>query len=474
MKPVFRQWLLRRDSKHGETPDVRVFAILSKIEQAIHRHAPLRDLVEAIESSKHALQDCLRPSFDSPVISKALTLKILNLCLAKYHLAERSTTLLSRPFGLNIDPSDACNLACPGCVHSNRVKELKLFDWDKKILTQDRLATFLTRYGPSAIHTVFCNYGEPLINPETPKLIRLAKSYLIQAMTSTNLSIRRFDAQAYVESGLDYMIVSIDGATQPVYEKFRRNGNLDLVLRNIQMLVQAKKELGKRTPIIAWRFLTFQHNIHEVPLAVEKARVLGVDQFLTLTPYDVSWDDPAIQPAAAEPVNISFNPQSEACMLANWNPFPESLEACAIESEFEAGWSDRIESEVGVNHQNRAESSTCQWLYKSLTVDAGGRIFPCCAPPQPGKDLIFANSGNLPESDLYNSDRYRLARLSFTNPEGYRRERESLGLVQDPHCVHCEWDKDHVTTDRPQIRTFLRAAGAHLFNRGSVDILSNW
>ena len=72
-----------------------------------------------------------------------------------------------------------------------------------------------------------CNYGEPLVNLETPKLVRAAKRYLLHTMISTNMTVPRFDAEAYVESGLDYMMVSIDGATQEVYERFRRKGDLD-------------------------------------------------------------------------------------------------------------------------------------------------------------------------------------------------------------------------------------------------------
>ena len=51
--------------------------------------------------------------------------------------------------------------------------------------------------------------------------------------------------------------------------------------------------------------------MHEIPLAREKARQLGVDQFLTLEPYDVSWDDPEIVAAEVEPVNELLNRDSE-------------------------------------------------------------------------------------------------------------------------------------------------------------------
>jgi MoaA/NifB/PqqE/SkfB family radical SAM enzyme len=472
--------LLRRVTQRGaaggkEAPGQRLAQILSRVEETFREPGTPDSVVKALDASRWELFCCLRPHYDSSIVAKALTLKILNLCLAKYHFLARSSTVLSRPFGLNIDPANACNLACPGCVHSHHAKELKLFDWDKKSLPESRLSALLDSYGPYAIHVVFCNYGEPLVNPETPRFIRLAKRYLMQAMISSNMGIGRFDAEAYVESGMDYAIVSIDGATQPVYEQFRRTGRLEAVFANVRKLVEAKRKLGKRTPVIAWRFLTFRHNVHEVPLAIETARGLGVDEFVTQTPYDVSWDDPAIQPVAIEPQHVFFNPRAEASILGNWNPFPDDLAAGAIEREFALYWADRLDRSGADGRDDPPRpGSTCQWLYKSITVDGGGRVFPCCAPPRPDIDLVFGQFNGSADAGLYNSEKYRLARLTFSDFDAYRGRVAALGLPREPHCARCEWDKDHVNTDGRQVRQYLKAAGGELFPESTVEMLSSW
>jgi pyruvate-formate lyase-activating enzyme len=449
----------------GRLPSIRVHRILQRISEPIQARAPVAAVLESLEAAKPELYSCLHDVFEHTV-AQALTLKILNLCLAKYHLQARSSTVLSKPYSLNIDPSDACNLACPGCVHSNHVKELKLFVWDKQLLPPDRLSAFMQRYGPSAIHTIFCNYGEPLINPETPKYFRTAKRYLMQAMTSTSMSIGRFDAEAYADSGLDYMLVSIDGATQPVYEKFRRNGNLKTVLRNLEKLVEAKQKLGRRTPIIAWRLLTFEHNFHEIPAALEIARNLGLDQFLTLSPYDVSWDDPTMRGATVEHVNVNINLKSEADILENWNPFADNLESAAIERAFEKPWA-AVPLEVPATESQ----SSCHWLYKSVTIDGGGRMFPCCAPPRPDIELNFAHFDGAESADPFNNEKYRLARLSFSDPVAYQRERAARPAEREPHCANCEWTKDRTNTDASQIRQYFKAASREVFGPESVEML---
>src|SRR5260370_429821 len=318
---------------------VRAHEILSVIDAAVRSRSPIEAVLEILDRSKHPLFDELRARFDS-IAAQALTLKILNLCLAKYDFLARSPHLLSRPFGLIADPSNGCNLACPGCVHSRYVKERGFFDWQKGMLPESLLDGLLKRYGPYAIQMTLYNYGEPLINPETPRFIRMAKRYLMQTVISTNFSIGRFDAEAYVESGLDFIVLSIDGATQPAYERFRKNGNLELVYTNIRKLVHAKRALGRHKPVIEWQFLAFEHNAHEIPMPIGIPRRLVVNQCAVRPPLDVSCDDPTIRPAEIEPVVKIFDWNSEDAMIKNWNPFPAALEARTIVRELGPRLSD--------------------------------------------------------------------------------------------------------------------------------------
>ena len=286
-------------------------AIDVKIRQGVDEDVVLGALDRAREPVRRYFRGRLG---DSPAAT-ALTLKLLNLLLAKYHFLSRSTTLTSLPFGLLVDPSNGCNLACPGCVQSTRAKSLRLFDWKNGLLPADRFAALLARYGPYVMQIMFCNYGEPITNPNTPALIAMAKGYYAQTALSTNLAVARFDAEAYVRSRLDFMFLAIDGASQAVYSKYRKNGDIAVVYRNVEALVAAKRRLGSRTPILRWQYLAFEHNAHEIPQAMETAKTLGVDQFVVDTPFDVSWDDPGVHPATGvAPFHLELEPDTEGML----------------------------------------------------------------------------------------------------------------------------------------------------------------
>jgi MoaA/NifB/PqqE/SkfB family radical SAM enzyme len=401
----------------------------------------------------------LRKRF-SAVEAQALTLKILNLLLTRYHLRARDTLLLSHPFGIVVDPSNICQLACPGCVHSERSELVRLFDWPKGTLSESRFAALLKLYGSSAIAVYFCDYGEPLLNLNTPRLVRMAKSYLLATALSSTLSVRRFDPEAYVASGLDFMVLSIDGVTQSVYERFRRKGNLELVFENVTRLVDAKRRLAKRTPLLSWNFLAFEHNSHEIALAERMARRLGVDYFRVVNPFDVSWDDPEIRPAAVKPYIRRLNWTSVSNPPENWNPFPDVVEAETIAALFEKplNRATAVDAHAGSGH-------TCHWLYKNIVMDATGRVLPCCGAPNPDEGLVFGRL-DFNSDDPFNSEKYRRARAHFAG--------DSRAIGSSLHCSHCDWDQTKVNVGGQEIWRYFRAADPWFFDRQSLRLLSEW
>ena len=117
---------------------------------------------------KAELYHRLRKRFPATA-AQALAVKALNICLARYHLRARSDAVLSRPIGLVVDPSNLCQLACPGCVHSEGSEKLKLFDWPKGTLSEDRFSALLKLYGPYAVGDLFLQLRRAAAEPENAR-----------------------------------------------------------------------------------------------------------------------------------------------------------------------------------------------------------------------------------------------------------------------------------------------------------------
>jgi MoaA/NifB/PqqE/SkfB family radical SAM enzyme len=432
------------------------------LDRKLQQNSPVLDVLTAVDAARSPLLKQL----GSQAGDKAMALKILNLLVARYHLQARSEHLYSRPFGLVVDPANGCNLTCPGCVHSEHSKAFQLFDWQKGMLSKERFQLLLRQYGAYGVQIMFCNYGEPTANLQTPEFIRLAKAYLIQTVLSTNLTVGRFDAEAYVASGLDFMYLSIDGATQPVYERFRQKGRIDLVFENIRKLVDAKKRLGMRTPILRWQFLAFEHNEHEIPMALERAREIGVDQFVVETPFDVSWDTAGVRVSKFPPTSYELTTDPESALRHNFTTKLAEIEEEQVEKEFARGWAAAAR---GVVAESRPKSAhTCNWLYKNIVMDANGRILPCCGAPRPDLHLVFANFPA--EPDCFNSRDFQRARGYFANGS-IATEPVAGSAERVPHCEKCEWDHSHTEVGRDQIALYLQAAG---LPAAMIPVLSNW
>ena len=91
------------------------------------------------------------------------------------------------------------------------------------------------------IYLIFYFQGEPYINPQFLEMVRYAHQQKLYTITSTNghfLDDQR--AGETVESGLDRLIISVDGTTQETYEQYRKEGELATVLEGLEMWSNGK------------------------------------------------------------------------------------------------------------------------------------------------------------------------------------------------------------------------------------------
>jgi radical SAM protein with 4Fe4S-binding SPASM domain len=129
------------------------------------------------------------------------------------------------------------------------------------------------------VYVIFYFQGEPYINPRFLDMVAHAHRLGVYTITSTNGHFLSSDnARKTVESGLDRIIISVDGTTQEVYEQYRKEGKLENVLQGARNLVHWKRRLGSKTPHIIFQFLVVRPNEHQIPEVYRLAREIGVDE----------------------------------------------------------------------------------------------------------------------------------------------------------------------------------------------------
>ncbi len=178
------------------------------------------------------------------------------------------------PFSLSIEPTTACNLGCPECPSG-----LKQFSRPTGKLSHELHNKILDEVSKSVFYINYYFQGEPFLHPDFLQLIRDAKKRKMYTATSTNGHfIDQKKAEEVVQSGLDRLIISLDGLTQKSYEQYRINGKLDTVLEATKYIVEAKEKLKSKTPHLIFQFLAVSANEQDIPNLFSKAKELKVDE----------------------------------------------------------------------------------------------------------------------------------------------------------------------------------------------------
>ena len=216
---------------------------------------------------------------DNLQIAKQLTLiRAFNLLKLKssYLISKwsKSNVHSGLPFSLSIEPTTACNLGCPECPSG--LKQFTRPTGKLDLLLHDQL---LEEVSKTVFYVNYYFQGEPFLHPQFLELIKAAKKKRIYTATSTNAHfIDETKAKEIVASGLDRLIISIDGLTQETYEQYRKQGTLSKVIEGAQAMVNAKKNAGSKTPFLIFQFLAVKPNEHEIPAVFELGKTMLIDE----------------------------------------------------------------------------------------------------------------------------------------------------------------------------------------------------
>jgi radical SAM protein with 4Fe4S-binding SPASM domain len=226
------------------------------------------------------------------LISKFTPRRAINAAkvLSSYYISKltRKPVQWGFPVSISFEPTTSCNLRCPECPSG-----LRAFSRPTGMLKKDFFTDTIDQLHRDLLYLVFYFQGEPYLNPDFLEMVKYASSKGIYTATSTNAHyLTEENARRTVESGLDRLIISIDGTTQDVYQQYRRGGNLEKVIQGAKNIVKWKKELKSNKPFVFFQFLVVKPNEHQMDEIKNLAKEVGVDEvrFKTAQVYDYEND----------------------------------------------------------------------------------------------------------------------------------------------------------------------------------------
>ncbi len=284
--------------------------------------------------------------FRDPITHKQRphTLKrVFNLISVFLSRKLKFTFVFGYPYNLIIEPTNICTLNCPMCPAGNammkRKRGMMKFKDFKRII--DEMGSYLYQIG-------LMNYGESLLNPELFNMIRYAERNNITTVLSTNaLFLDKDNAFKLLKSGLNFLSISLDGASQDTYVKYRIKGDFQKVVENIDYLIKKRGQL-KSPLFIDIGFLVTKFNEKEIEKAKDLAVKLGVDNFSL-----VKLAFPEYREVSKETF-MDFVPE---------NPFHSRYKIVNGELELK---------------EKPKKKTPCIWAWDRAVVNWDGSLCPCC------------------------------------------------------------------------------------------------
>ena len=340
-----------------------------------------RELTPGRDQIKHFLmfiKDQPRDLFGILMKPKA----ILNFFLVEFqHRFLKNPRVAGFPYHLTIETGNFCTLHCPLCPTGQGKEGLP-----KGFLVSADFKKIIDEIGDYLLILELYNWGEPLLNKGFFEMIRYARNKNIIVTTSSNLNV--FDdemCRELIQSGLNLLMVSLDGASQETVETYQRGNNFAKVVGNIRKIVKEKRRLKSRKPLLQWKFFVTKYTEKEVPEAKRLAEEIGVNyvEFAKIL-CDMSQ-------------RFFLDPESQFENIKEWLPYDERYSA--YNNTFK--------------RRKKALKNDCSSLWTRSVMNWDGTIFPCCNVY--GKKWGFGNALEKKFATIWNNEDYRSSRKRIAN-----------------------------------------------------------
>lgn len=267
---------------------------------------------------------------------------------------------------VTIDICNFCQLKCPCCHHAEKKKDAISIG----ATTPEIFATILN-LNPEIRDIELSLNGEIFLSPHFSKLVNMAKERSICTRVENGVNLNDItdeQIEALVDAPVQFLSVSIDGATEDTYCTYRQNGNFEKVISNIKRINTAKKRKGQQLPLLQWQFIQMGHNHHQI----EQARKIASD------------------------LDMSFKIKTN--VRQDFSPLPDDIKKTKQKNL-------------------HLEKNPCRQLIERPRINWNGDLFGCCH----NRDTIFGNVAKESLTTISQSKNYRDLVL-FTKSIGILRE----------------------------------------------------
>jgi len=191
------------------------------------------------------------------------------VALALAYLRRQARTR-SYPAVVGIETTNRCNLDCVMCPRQEMTRPIG----DMRELTFKRIIDDIA----GKVEFVWLqDYGEPLLNKDTLRFVRLAKAAGLRTGISTNGTVLVNSViEDIFDSGLDYIIFALDGATKETYERIRVGAKFDRVTAGIRGFLARKIARGAKTFTVL-QCICMEQTQDEIGVFARSWRVPGID-----------------------------------------------------------------------------------------------------------------------------------------------------------------------------------------------------
>jgi radical SAM protein with 4Fe4S-binding SPASM domain len=227
--------------------------------------------------------------------------------------------------------------------------------------------------------------------------------------TNATLLTRRL-SERIVESGVDWLHVSLDGASKETYEFVRDQANWEVVERNVNSLVRIMRERGSTRPQLSLVMVLMQNNFRDLPAVVQRAAEWGIPR---VRAQNLSHDF-SDAPSDAYAAIASFVEDQAVVGLPEEELEPVLREAREIAAR--SGVSLRLPRMQETQPAARVDGVEvgCNWPWRSAYVTHDGNVQPCCMVM--GSDR--AKLGSLKDAtfaEVWEDEPYREFRQGLVN-----------------------------------------------------------